>query len=97
MINKLYLLKICIRIICIIVLINPEDGIKFFVSNIGNVVGVPDGHVNKARSCAIKFKGHYFICSDAAQFNYGSTFDHSEAFGFAGVEMVAADDAGDCC
>lgn len=77
--------------------INPEDGIEFFVSNIGDVVGVPDGHVNEAGLCAIEFEGHNFVGADAAQLNCGFAFDHCEAFGFAGVEMVSTGDARDCC
>ena len=75
--------------------INPKDGVKFFVSYIGDVVGVPDGHVNEAGLCAIEFEGHYFIGADAAEFDLGFAFDHGEAFGFAGVEVVATGDAGD--
>lgn len=75
--------------------VDPEDGIKFFVSNIGDVVGVPDGHVHKAGLCAVEFEGHYFVGANAAQLNGGFAFDHCEAFGFAGVVVVAAGDAGD--
>jgi hypothetical protein len=54
---------------------------------------VPDGHVNEAGLVAIEFEGHDFVSADAAEFDIGFAFDHSEAFGFAGVEMVAAGDA----
>ena len=75
--------------------IDPEDGIEFFVSNIGDVVCVPDGHVDEWGLCAVKFESHHFVSSYAAQLDGGFAFDYSEAFGFAGVEVVAAGDAGD--
>ena len=74
--------------------VDPEDGIEFFVTGVGDVVGVPDGHVHKAGLCAIEFEGHYLVSADAAQLNGGFPFDHGEAFGFAGMEVVAAGDAG---
>ena len=77
--------------------VNPKDCIELFLIHIGDVVGVPDGHVHKAGLCAIEFKGHYLVSADAAQFNGGFPFNHGEAFGFAGVEVVAAGDAGHCC
>lgn len=76
--------------------VDPEDGVELFVSNIGNIVGVPDGHINEAGLAAIEFEGHDFVGANAAKFNYGLAFDHCETLGFAGVEMVAACDAGNC-
>ena len=76
-------------------LIDPKDSIKFIVSNVSDVVGVPDGHVDKAGLCAIELEAEDFVSADAAQFDAGFAFDDSEAFGFAGVEVVAASDAGD--
>ena len=74
--------------------INPEYGIKFFITYVSDIVSVPDGHVNEAGLCAIEFEGHQFVSPDAAQFDSGFPFNHGEAFGFARVEVVAAGDAG---
>lgn len=77
--------------------INPEYGIKFFITYVSDIVSVPDGHVNEAGLCAIEFEGHHLVSADAAELNGGFPFNHGEAFGFARVEVVAAGDAGDCC
>ena len=74
--------------------IDPEDGIELFVTGIGDVVGVPGGHVDKRRLWAIQLEGHDFVGADSSQFDAGFAFDHCEAFGFAGVEVVAAGNAG---
>lgn len=74
----------------------PKDGIKFFVSNIGDVMCMPNGHVNERGVVAIQVESEDLIGSDAAQLNACFAFDHCEAFGFAGVEMVASGDAGFC-
>ena len=76
--------------------VDPEDRVKLFVSNIGDVVGMPDGHVNEAGLATIEFEGHDFVGANAANFDGGFAFDHRETFGFAGVEVVAACDAGNC-
>ena len=39
--------KVRISIFRIVVFIDPKDGIKLFISNVGDVVGVPDGHVDE--------------------------------------------------
>ena len=75
-------------------LIDPKDSIKFFVSNVGDVMGVLDGHVHEAGLCDIVLESHHLVCTDAAEFYLGFTLDHCEAFGFAGVEVVTAGDAG---
>lgn len=76
-------------------LIDPEDGVKLFASNIGDVVGVPDGHINKAGLATIEFEGHDFVGANAAKFDGGFAFDHCKTLGFPGMEMVTAGDAGD--
>jgi hypothetical protein len=76
--------------------INPKDSVELYVTNIGDVVGVPDRHVNETGLFAIEFECHDFVGTDAAQFNSGLTFDHRETFGFAGVEVVAAGCAWHC-
>lgn len=75
--------------------VDPEYGVKFFITYVSDIVSVPDGHVNEAGLCAIEFEGHYLVSPDAAEFDLGFAFDDGEAFGFAGVEVVAAGDAGD--
>ena len=76
-------------------LIYPEDSIKFFIAYVGDVVGVPYGHIDEGWLWAIEVEGEDFVGADTSQFDAGFPFDHSEAFGFAGVEVVAAGDAGE--
>ena len=52
----LNLFKKRIRIRGIIKFTYPENSIKIFVANVGDVVCVPDGHVNISWFISIKFK-----------------------------------------
>ena len=50
--HVLYDFKVGISIIRIEEFIDPEDGVEIIVANVGDVVGVPYGHVNIGRFIA---------------------------------------------
>ena len=50
------LFKISIRIVRIVKLTYPENGVQIFIAGVGNVMGVPYGHVNVGGLTAIKIK-----------------------------------------
>ena len=76
-------------------LVDPENGIDFFSSNVGDIMGVPNGHVNEWRIFAIQIKGQRLGCAYPTQFYPGFAFDHCKALGLTCMEMVATGDARD--
>jgi len=62
----LNLFKEGIRIGGVEELVDPEYGVELFVAGVGDVVGVPDGHVDIGGFFAGKMKLHDFICSDSS-------------------------------
>ncbi len=57
-------------------------------------MGVPDGHVHKGGFVAGEVEIEDFGGADAAELDAGLAADNGEALDFAGVEVVAAGDAG---
>ena len=70
----------------------PENGIKFFIANVSNVVGKPDGHIHKRGSASIQIEGENFIGPDATHIDAGFTLNYRKPFGLAGVKVVASGD-----
>ena len=59
-----------------------KKGIKIVRADVGDVVRIPDRHVDKCRFVSIKFECQLFLCADPADFNYCMTFDDRKTLDF---------------
>ena len=87
--------EVGIHITGIKMLVNPEDRIKFFGTGIGDVMRMPDGHVDKGGVCSVKVEGIYRVGPNTTKFYLSLPFDHCKPFCLSRMEMVAACDPGD--
>ncbi len=86
----LYFFEKRIRILRIKMFIYPENGVKLFISNISDVVSVPDRHIYEGWVFSIQFKIEYFIRSYFAELDSGFSFDNCESLSFAGMVVVSS-------
>lgn len=83
-----------IGVVGVVGFVDPEEGEEVVGAGVGDVVGEPYGHVDESGLAAVEVEGEDLFGADASQFDAGLSFNHGEPFGFAGVVVVSAGDAG---